>query len=545
MTLFPDLAEWVSVVRYDVMGGGLDTILLEVPGAWADQATIHLSGEDFQLASEPRGPSVQWKIAPRRPLWGSHRLVVRSRRPLPEDRDIVYPEIQPRGNGVFEAFLGVVNATGYPLPSEGSTGLQKIDPSTQFHAKEFIRDIGTFAGAYRVHRAPWVLRQRLPRSLPESGSSADDGARVALADLSMTVLPDRSIVGCAIYETVPDSGRLLSIELPADSSILWAAVDANPTIPLRRGPNSWSIALDARREDRICLIWRTKASAVSQSGGWKGALPRAGVGPSRSFLEVFIPPEVAVAEIPAGLEAATMARLEVARADWISQSIRSFLDSLDRSSGRDHKRLVSLLVQHELAMRGAIRAAGRRESGPAGTAGDPDLARLLAAQTALAEAVRSAGLRDDQEAALRYLGKSEPGAGRAPAGIAESTMMGRIRTFGTPIVMIGVTKGTDEPSSPAEVAFESRRGGLSVDASVRRAGIAVFLLVAAATAATLGAGYWAIGAVAAALVLGAAALTGGPTLLTGSLGLATIGWLRGGPRAVLTEQPTSAGSPGG
>ncbi len=243
MTLFPDSAQWVAVLRYDVMGGALESILLEIPLAWADEAKLHLSGENFQLTSEIRGPFVRWMITPRRPLWGSHRLVVRSKRPLPADGDIVYPEIVPRGNGAFDAYLAIVNATGYPLTSEESIGLQKIDPAMHFQAKEFVRDHGSAAGAYWVRRPSWVLRQRLPRGFPESGMSQDDAAKVAIADLMMTVMPDRSILGCAVYETVRDSGRLLTIELPADSAILWAAVDSNPTIPFRSRPaggrSSW------------------------------------------------------------------------------------------------------------------------------------------------------------------------------------------------------------------------------------------------------------------------------------------------------------------
>ena len=52
-----------------------------------------------------------------------------------------------------------------------------------------------------------------------------------------------------------------------------------------------------------------------------------------------------------------MARLDMARADWLAQSIRESLAKLDRSSGRDHERLVSLLINHELALRAAERAA--------------------------------------------------------------------------------------------------------------------------------------------------------------------------------------------
>ena len=303
---------------------------------------------------DPRA-SAFWSITPRRPFWGSHRFVVRSTLPLSADREIVYPDLAPRGNnGAFDAYLGIVNATGHPLVSEGLTltGLKPIDYASRFRDKEFERDVGRPDRAFHVLRNPWVLRIQLPRGIPESGGSRDDAARVALADLTMTVLPDRSIIGRAAYETVPESGHLLTVELPAESSILWAAVDSNPTIPLQSGPGAWSIVLDGRREERICVIWKTGPAAppTTRSSNWSIALPRAGVGTSRSLLTVFTPSGVTVEGIPAGFEPASMARLEMARADAIAQSIRSFLGQLDRSSGRDHERLVSLLINHELAL---------------------------------------------------------------------------------------------------------------------------------------------------------------------------------------------------
>ena len=77
----------------------------------------------------------------------------------------------------------------------------------------------------------------------------------------MTVLPDRSIIGRAIDETVADSGHLLTIQLPAGSEILWAVVDSNPTIPLRSGPGAWSIVRDGRREERIPRDLEDRAGA--------------------------------------------------------------------------------------------------------------------------------------------------------------------------------------------------------------------------------------------------------------------------------------------
>ena len=44
MTIHPDSAEWVAVLRYDVIGGALDAIHLKMPAAWAAGAELRSLG---------------------------------------------------------------------------------------------------------------------------------------------------------------------------------------------------------------------------------------------------------------------------------------------------------------------------------------------------------------------------------------------------------------------------------------------------------------------------------------------------------------------
>ena len=78
MTIHPDSAEWVAVLRYDVIGGALDAIHLKMPAAWAAGVALHLSGSEYQLTKETRGPDAFWTITPERPIWGSQRFVLQS-----------------------------------------------------------------------------------------------------------------------------------------------------------------------------------------------------------------------------------------------------------------------------------------------------------------------------------------------------------------------------------------------------------------------------------------------------------------------------------
>ena len=43
MTIHPDSAEWVAVLRYDVTGGALDAIHLKMPAAWAAGVALQFS----------------------------------------------------------------------------------------------------------------------------------------------------------------------------------------------------------------------------------------------------------------------------------------------------------------------------------------------------------------------------------------------------------------------------------------------------------------------------------------------------------------------
>jgi hypothetical protein len=355
---------------------------------------------------------------------------------------------------------------------------------------------------------------------------------VAFADLSLTVMPDWSIVGRAVYKTMPDSGHLLTIELPRGSSLLWAAVDANPALVHRSAPATWSIVLDGRPPDRIGLIWKTEppSSPSKHPGGWSIALPKAGTGPSLTLLTVSTPPQVAIQGISGGLEPATMARLEIARADWLGREISDLFPKLDRSSGRDHERLVSLLIDHQLAFRSAERSLRWSESGRIRTLGDravQDLALISSARDSVAEAIRSAGLTDDLASAQNYLGQPSAHRSRPPVGIPEPTTIGRIRVFGRPTAFLGITTGIDEPSSRNAVTFASRPGGTALDGLPARPGLMAALLLGAAIAASFLGGYRGIRSAALALVLGVAGYAGGPAMLAGGLGLAALAWRKG------------------
>ena len=96
-----------------------------MPASWSAAADLHFPGGGHQLTTETRGQTAVWTITPERPVWGSQRLVMRSSRPLPADREMPFPDISPLGRGAVDACLAVVNGDRRPATIENPVGLER------------------------------------------------------------------------------------------------------------------------------------------------------------------------------------------------------------------------------------------------------------------------------------------------------------------------------------------------------------------------------------------------------------------------------------
>ena len=108
LTIQPDSAEWVAIVRYDVLGGALDSIHLKVPTAWTANAQIETSGNTYHPKADPHGPITFWSINLDNPIWGTQRLVLRSHVSQSAGTELQHPEIIPLGRGEADIYLGLV-----------------------------------------------------------------------------------------------------------------------------------------------------------------------------------------------------------------------------------------------------------------------------------------------------------------------------------------------------------------------------------------------------------------------------------------------------
>ena len=526
MTIHPDSAEWVAVLRYDVTGGALDAIHLKMPAAWAAGVALHSADSEVQLTKETRGPDAFWTITPARPIWGSQRFVLRASRELDSEATIAHPEITPRGEGVVDAYLSIINATGRPMTIENFAGLERIPSARKFQAKEFARPGGTLVGAFRVIQKSWILRVKSPRNLFQDSDSREASARVDFAEVMLEAMPDRSIIGRAVYDTVPDTGSSLLFKLPPETALLWATVDFNTAVPLRAPTGTWSIACDLHRQSRIGLLWRTGPRRSGPT--WPVALPRAGDGPATTLVTAYTPSGWIVRQgNNEGLEPAGMARLEMARAEWLARCAGDLVAKFDRSSGRDHEKLVSLLISHEMALRSAQRnvrwterASTKEESGR--VAHDLDLIRL--ARAARNDTIRRAGLDDDLTSARIYLGETPANVIRLSGRIPEPSEPDRIRLFGRPSSLIGTMPGIDATSSTAPLILEERPWEV-IENATRSPFVVTMLLVTVLTLVIMSLGHrtWP-SALALVTALGLAGYTGGPLILAGGMGLAVAGW---------------------
>ncbi len=357
ITIHPDSAEWVAVLRYDVSGGALDSIHLKLPTIWAQKAQLEMAGGEFLKKADPLGPFMFWRLRPNRPIWGSERIVLRSAIPLSPGQELQVPEVAPLGLGFADTYLGLVYATGSTLPTAGSSGLHEIRHSSRFKDAEFGDIPGTNSRAFHVVGENWSVKVQTPPAADEAGGAAKESAGVVSADVDLTVLPDGSLQGRVVYETQPQSGRFLLADLPPESSLLWTTVDQTPTAPLRSTEGHWLIPLGDQSPSRVSLFWSTQGPAVGPLGsGWSLSLPSAGLGRVSTLVTLHLPDQLAIKPLLAGLELTVPDRMELERADRIRQQINEFIPHIDRSSGRDRERATSLLIAHEMALRSAERS---------------------------------------------------------------------------------------------------------------------------------------------------------------------------------------------
>jgi hypothetical protein len=222
-----------------------------------------------------------------------------------------------------------------------------------------------------------------------------------------------------------------------------------------------------------------------------------------------------------------MAQLEMARAERFARSIGELVARIDRSSGRDHEKLVALLINHEMALRSSDRSVQandpRKTKASSGRFGQ-DSAPVRSAKSARLETIRRAGLEADLASAQRYLGEAPVSLSpRHMVGVAESTVADRIRLFGRPFTFTGLTAGIDEPTPQTHLMITNRSWDEFWDYPRAQGIFIIGLLVGIALASPFLVRRPWINSLAFIMTLGLVGYAGGPLFLAGGLVLVFIG----------------------
>jgi hypothetical protein len=527
LTIQPDSADWVAILRYNVLGGALDSIHLKVPTAWTANPQIELSGNSYDRKTDLHGPITFWSIMPHRPIWGTQRVVVRSSVSQGAGTELQHPEIVPLGRGAADTYVGLVSAAGKGLTT-GATGLRNVPYASRFRAEEFGRPADPEPKAFHVQVDNWSLIVRMPQTSAASLAEGES-ARLASADLGMTIMPDHAVVGSAVYETKPRTGRFLRAELPPASTLLSATVDQGPITPLEAADGSWLIPLGTNGPNRVSLFWSQRPEFSRADGsGWALTLPRAGVGGVPTLVTVHHPVELTIKPSLAGLEPASSGRLDLERALQIARQISELLAQIDRASGRDRERIGALLANHESLLRAAERSLKQsqaRATGNRGGRADRDLEVIQAARREVAQSLRAAGFDKEAEELKKTAGDpsrpEQPATPRIAASVPAPA--DRIRGLGQPTFLIGLSGGLDQ--EPIKLSGIVQRTASDEDwreraRSILMAGFLVALGLAAMSPARR---RWTTLMVLAG-VLAFIGFMGGPLLLAAAALTAAAGW---------------------
>jgi hypothetical protein len=546
LIIHTDSVEWVAVLGYSVQGGAIDSIHLKLPSAWALNSQIELAGNDYRKRSDTLGPVTFWRLALTRPVWGSQRLVLRSALPANPGQEVQHPEITPLGRGRSDTYLGLVYASESTLTAAGSSGLQRIAYGSRFQDEEFRHATGTQDRAYHVEHDNWSLKVQVPTAPDDARAPSLESARVLWADLHLAVMPDRSLLGQAVYETQPRTGRFLVVELPRNGDLLWATVDQGQVRPLRSADQRWFIPLAEQGPSRVSLFWSTPM-AIAETGGstWSLDLPRAGAGRASTTVRLHLPEPLALGTSSGSLEVTGPDRVDLEHADRIVRLINEFIAQMDPGSGRDRERITSFLIAHEMHLRGAersLKASSRGGDRARKERAERDLEVIQSTRKAVAESVQAAARDEELNAAKNYLGLSSNPAGQSMVAVPEPTSPDRIRSQGRPAFLIGLGPGLDEPTTSLSGTFASRVGPAEETPDRARAmlmlGFTVALGLAGASSHRPGRARYLM----VAGFIGLLGVVGGPFVLASGLALLAAGWLsRPGTARQVNEDRAGSG----
>jgi hypothetical protein len=455
VTIDPDTASWVAVLRYDVSGGPLDAIRFELPSDWGRDARVTLAGAGFQRESETVRDRTSWLIRPDRPIWGSQRVVVRSTLPFRRGATLSFPDLRPHGRAGYSGvhtYLRIVKATRETISPEGTSGLLRVaasalprEPELDGVSPASVSLAQGSAWNYQVVKNGWALRVQRPGDWGPGGPGRAE-ARVLHAELNCTLAADGSSFGMARYELEPRSGPFLGVSLDTSSEVIWTSVNGTPSQPLKSGPGRWLVPLNEDPVSRVILVWR---SARPAPGGKLGggpspvAVPVPTGGPVPTVVTVRAPDGLLITSPAGHFQPSSADQVELEKAKWNARDTAGSLQGFDRSSRRDGENLVASLIRSEMLLRQAERAAGLAPGGSSARRQEA-VGRVKASADAiradLSGAVLNAALDEFARSARAHLGTDPDGTSEAAVPTPDPALPVNVRGVGVPHPFQGTTR---------------------------------------------------------------------------------------------------------
>ncbi len=273
------------------------------------------------MTTRPRSGAV-WTITPERPIWGSQRLVfqielVRSRQ---TGRSLSFPEIHrweeepstPPGRGQRDRPSG--RRSRIPF------GLEASRYSAAVSSPGFCTAQDRNA-ARRFSRGQRVAESHRCNSLETPGARATrlrHRPALRFADVQSWSCPtNRAWVG-PLTSRCPAAARSCRLSFPGQHAPLGDRRRESGHPRFGRSRGVWSIALlGESRQPRVGLIWRTGASVSPLGKSLAASGFREWGREWRRLWSLSTRPQITVEGDVGGLRATSIARLEMARADWL------------------------------------------------------------------------------------------------------------------------------------------------------------------------------------------------------------------------------------
>jgi hypothetical protein len=460
-------------IKYDVMGGPLDTIHLKMPSEWAQNATIQLIDRPFRSTAESRGGWTFWTIRTPQPIWGAARLRVSSSRANELGSSFSFPDILPLGQGQVEKLISVEKHTSRPIEIEGSSGVLAVEPVRLAEESPDGASPATSVGAYRVTAEKWVLSIRIggdPRHDSNGGL-----ARVLDSETSCTLRGDGKLLGTTTWLIEAGVGNSLRFDLGPHAKVLYAR-EAGTTLPvLSPKPGAWIVPFGSAGVREVEVLWTDDTADPGGAGG-EIRLPRSAAPGGHTLVHLSTKPGTAIVKRESGFEPISGSRWRIERVERLARRIAGLLDDFDRSSPQQGSTLASLLIRFadeaRLADR-AIRSPETANAVAAGSSGSRELERMERSRTAISEGLDLYGLDEFQS----YLGS--PAATNIAAKTAYTSALEEARlSFLGDATYYRSTSGETEadPTLPWEIQEPPRPPAFGIASAVALALIAGVLL---------------------------------------------------------------------